>query len=65
LAWEAEPGDHAGSGDYGEDMWCLGVCLGCVKGEGSVDQTGIYDEPVGRVMPWNELDIPVGYTCGG
>jgi len=34
LAWEAEPGDHAGSGDYGEDMWCLGVCLGCVKGEG-------------------------------
>ena len=38
------------------------VCLGCVEGEGCVDQVGIYDEPGGKsyrgmlpeqTWPWN------------
>ena len=29
--------------DYGESAAC--VCLGCVEGEGCVDQVGVYDEP--------------------
>ena len=45
-----------------EELFC--VCLGCVEGEGCVDQVGIYDEPGGKSYrgmlpehPWTGLSV--------
>ena len=43
----------------------LRVGLGCVEGEGCVDQVGVYDEP-GQVLLWDATWAPLEMdTYGG
>ena len=49
------------SGLWGE---CY-VCLGCVEGEGCVDQVGVYDEPRASLAVGCYLGTPGMDTCGG
>ena len=48
-------------------IWTMGrvlrVCLGCVEGEGCVDQVGVYDEPGASLAMGCYLGTPGMDTC--